>query len=143
MTYYKAGKEERSFLFFIFGCACSMWQFLGQGWNWCHSCDLNHISDNAGSLTCCTTRELQEHYSSRSYIANTGRKKNIDLYGLVGTPIFEELWLMCNAEAHYCTRGREEAQINTPREFHDLFFLSCLKIQILFHHSSEKNMQKW
>ena len=36
----------------------SMWNFLGQGWNPCHSSDPNCCSDNPGSLNCCTTREL-------------------------------------------------------------------------------------
>ena len=44
------------------------------------------------------------------------REKIIDFYGWAGTRIFEELWLMCNADAQ-CTLGREEAQTNTHREF--------------------------
>lgn len=42
-------------LFFLFGCACSMRKFPDQGLN------LHHRSDNAGSLTYCTTRELCPH----------------------------------------------------------------------------------
>ena len=34
------------------------WKFSGQGWDLNHSSDLSCCSDNAGSLTCCTTREL-------------------------------------------------------------------------------------
>ena len=33
-------------------------KFLGQGLNPRHSSDPSHFSDNASSLTCCTTREL-------------------------------------------------------------------------------------
>ena len=35
-----------------------MQKFLGQGLNLCYSSDLSHSSDNAGSITHCTTREL-------------------------------------------------------------------------------------
>ena len=42
----------------LFGCTHGMWKFLGQGSNPCHcSNPIQHI-ENAGSLTCCTTREL-------------------------------------------------------------------------------------
>ena len=34
-------------------------EVLGQGSNQRHSSDSSHLGDNAGSLTCCTTRELQ------------------------------------------------------------------------------------
>ena len=34
------------------------WKFQSQGSNTCHSSDPSHSSDNAGSLTYCTTREL-------------------------------------------------------------------------------------
>ena len=43
----------------IFGCTLGMWKFQGWGLNPGHSSDLNHTSDNAGSLTCYATRELQ------------------------------------------------------------------------------------
>ena len=33
------------------------WKYLGQGSNLYHSSDLNHCSDNARSLTYCTTRK--------------------------------------------------------------------------------------
>ena len=41
-----------------------MSKFLGQGLNLCHSSNLSRYSDNAGSLTCCATRELLrvEHF---------------------------------------------------------------------------------
>ena len=35
----------------IFGCTHSMWKFLGQELNSCHSSDLSHSRDNARSLT--------------------------------------------------------------------------------------------
>ena len=40
------------------GHTCSMWKFLGQGWNPRCSCDLRHSCGNAGSLTCCIRGEL-------------------------------------------------------------------------------------
>ena len=46
------------FFLLFFGHTCSMWKFLGQGSNPCHHSDPNRCSDNAGSLTCCATREL-------------------------------------------------------------------------------------
>ena len=46
------------FFFFLFGHASSIWKFLGQVLNPCHSSDLNHCSDYTGSLTCYATREL-------------------------------------------------------------------------------------
>ena len=45
--------------FGFFGHAYSIWQFLGQGLNARHSSNLSCCTDNTGSLTCCTTRELQ------------------------------------------------------------------------------------
>ena len=39
-----------------------MWKFLGQESNPCHGSDLSHSSDNAESLTCCNTRQLQFYY---------------------------------------------------------------------------------
>ena len=48
------------FFFFFFFCwpRCSIWKFQGQGWNLHHSSNRSCFSDNAGSLTCGTTREL-------------------------------------------------------------------------------------
>lgn len=46
------------YFFFIFGRTCSMWKFLGQGLNPCHSSDAGRCSNSAGSLTHRTTREL-------------------------------------------------------------------------------------
>ena len=37
-----------------------MWKFPGQGSNLCQTSDLSHSNGNAGSLTCCVTRELLE-----------------------------------------------------------------------------------
>ena len=43
-----------SFLFFFWGASIhSIWNFLGQGSNPSHSCDLRHGCSNAGSLTHC------------------------------------------------------------------------------------------
>ena len=46
------------FIFLFFGCIHGIWKSLGQGSNPHHSHYLSHCSDNTGSLTCCTTREL-------------------------------------------------------------------------------------
>ena len=43
-------------------------------------------------------------------------RKNIDFDGWAVIPIFDELWLMCNAEAH-STLGREEGPNKEEREF--------------------------
>lgn len=52
--------------FFFFFCHThSMWKFPGQGSNPCHSSDLNHISDNAESLTHWATRELPRKFVKR------------------------------------------------------------------------------
>ena len=45
-------------IFFFFGWTHSMWKCLGQGLNLDHSSDPSHRSNNATSLTCCTTRDL-------------------------------------------------------------------------------------
>ena len=42
----------------VLGCAHSIWKFPGQGPNPCHSSDLSHCSDDAGSSTHCASREL-------------------------------------------------------------------------------------
>ena len=48
-------QQEGDYYFFLGGgggCnTCGMQKFLGQGSNPCHSSDLSHRSDNAGSLT--------------------------------------------------------------------------------------------
>ena len=47
------------FVFFVFfGCAGNMQKFLGQESDLCHSSNPCCCSDDAGSLTHCTTREL-------------------------------------------------------------------------------------
>ena len=43
---------------FVFCHTRGMWKFPGQGSNPCHSSNLSRFSDNAGSLTCCATKEL-------------------------------------------------------------------------------------
>ena len=55
----------------------------------------------------------------------TRKKKKIGLSGWGGTPLFEELWLMCTLERE------EEAQAYTET-FMFNFFLPCLKIEIYF-----------
>ena len=46
------------FFSFFFGYGHGMWRCPGQGLNQCHRSNLSHYSDNARSLTHCTTREL-------------------------------------------------------------------------------------
>ena len=45
------------FSFYLWPCL-SIRKFLGQGSNLCHSSNQSCCSDNAGSLTCCATKEL-------------------------------------------------------------------------------------
>ena len=45
-------------LLLLFGLIHGIRKFLSQGLNLCHSSNPSHCIDNAGSLTCCTTREL-------------------------------------------------------------------------------------
>ena len=53
----------KTLFFFLFGCTCAMWNFLGQEWNLHHCCNQSHSSDNVGSSTCEATRELlPEHF---------------------------------------------------------------------------------
>ena len=46
----------------LFACAHSMQKLPSQGPNQCYNCDLCHSFSNAGSLTCCATRELPGLY---------------------------------------------------------------------------------
>ena len=48
-----------------------MCKFPGREMNPCHSNDPSHCSDNTGSLTCCTTRELLLLFFSE-YLLNSG-----------------------------------------------------------------------
>ena len=57
-----------------------------------------------------------------TYTASLRRKKEKDLYGWAGASIFEELWLMCNGDAH-CVLGRKEAQRDPQREFRLIFLV--------------------
>ena len=57
----------------------------------------------------------------RGYIASLRRRGKMDLYGPVGTPIFEELWLMSNADISGTLGSggqREEAKKNTNSNFY-------------------------
>ena len=54
--------------FFFFGHAHGMWKCLGQGSNMHHSRNLLPCSDNAGSLTHCTTREVLFFQEFLNYI---------------------------------------------------------------------------
>ena len=51
-------REFLIFHLFFFGCAHGKWKFPGQGSNPWHTSNPSHCSDNTGSLTCCTKREL-------------------------------------------------------------------------------------
>ena len=56
----KTKSEHLQRLMGLSGHACGRGKFLGQGWNPCHRNDPSHSSDNAGSLICWATRELQQ-----------------------------------------------------------------------------------
>ena len=57
----KYSSSSSSFSFF--GCTPGTGTFLGQELNPHRRCNLHHSCGNAGSLTCCTTRELLSHLS--------------------------------------------------------------------------------
>ena len=67
----------------------------------------------------------------RSYIAGVRRKKKIALYGGADTPISEELWLMCDADAH-CTLRREGEGPNKQKE-NFMFNFSCPTLKHIFY----------
>ena len=73
----------------------------------------------------------------RGYIDSIRKGEKVDLYGPAGTPIFEELWLMSNADAPGTLasgrEGRGQKKKNTATSMFN-FFLSWLEMQILFHH---------
>lgn len=74
-------------LFFWGGgrCTCSMWKFRGQGGiELCHSNDPSCCSDNAGSLTHYTTRELQACFFLSQRVRSTQRKGVQDVLVLPG-----------------------------------------------------------
>ena len=54
MKHYTVPKQ----IFSFFGCACSTWNFQGQGSNPCPSSNPSHCGHNARSSTHCTTKEL-------------------------------------------------------------------------------------
>ena len=60
ISIYTCSSRLLFFFFFSssFGHTYSMWAFPGQGSNLCHSNDPSCCNDNAGSLTCCATREV-------------------------------------------------------------------------------------
>ena len=61
-------KVHSFFFLFFSGCICDMCKFLSQVSNPCHSSNPSHCSDSAGSLTYCTTRELQSIHSLINYL---------------------------------------------------------------------------
>ena len=62
---------------FVFGCACGRWKFPGQGLNPHHSSGQSHCSDNAGSSTHCTTRELHlKCFKCWLFKENIGRRRS-------------------------------------------------------------------
>ena len=52
--------QAEEILTLFFGRSRSTQKFLGQGWILYHSSDPSSCSDKAGSLSCCSTRELPE-----------------------------------------------------------------------------------
>ena len=80
-------------MFFFFGHAWGRWKFPDQGWNPCHSSNPTHCSDNAGSLTCWATRELQQLIFYRNtYFMNT-------LY-ITHTCIYTYIWKLRQRNKH-------------------------------------------
>ena len=65
------------FSFCFLGAVTAAWQFQDQGSNPPHSSDLTHCSDNARSLTCWATRELQkfvfDNVSLQTFASNVWR----------------------------------------------------------------------
>ena len=62
-----------SFLFLL-SIPRACWKFLSQGLNPFHNSDLSHCSDDAGSLICWTTREIQiTHFYAVFYGKQMGR----------------------------------------------------------------------
>ena len=67
-----------------------MWNFLGQGSKMHHTSDLNHCSDNARTLTHCTTREL--HFSL-SWVFWWAEVLNLDqVYVIIFSFMVSALW---------------------------------------------------
>ena len=64
-SYLKKGQLVLSicFLTLFFGYTCGTWKFLGQGLDMRHGSASSQCSDNAGSLTHCTTRKLHDLFS--------------------------------------------------------------------------------
>ena len=55
--------QKLLFIYLFIGCAHNMWKFLGHGLNLRHSGNQSHSSDNARSLTQCTTRGFHKSFS--------------------------------------------------------------------------------
>ena len=67
------------FFFFLFSFFLAMptacGSSLSQGWNLCHISNTSHCGDKARSLTCCTTRELQQFFllsALKLYLSHLG-----------------------------------------------------------------------
>ena len=88
------------FFFFFFDQTHSMWKSLVLGSNPSHSSDLSHCNDNAGSLTCCTTKELQKHWFLMSIFLEIWAKwRDIRWCQLkVSSSIVFKLWLCWEVE---------------------------------------------
>ena len=109
--------EKNAILFFARLLAFK--KHLGQEWNL-------RCSSNTRSPACWASRELQETINWPLF------------YDGGGIPTREELWLMCNVDAH-CTLGRrQKAGKHTQRNF--MFNFSCpvLKYKFSFLNSKHK-----
>ena len=62
------GDPYRPLTVFFFFAHSQHVEVPGPESNPCHSSNLNHCSDNAGSLSCCTTRELQSQTVLVAYL---------------------------------------------------------------------------
>lgn len=66
---------------FLFGHACSVWQFVGWGSNPCHSSYVRHCSNSARSSIHCAIRDLQlSSVPDDMHILSHKPKISIDMY---------------------------------------------------------------
>ena len=125
----------------LFFChICGIWKFLGQGLNPNHSSNLNCYSDNAGSLTCFTTRELLN--ISFVLLLNYCVVKNVTL------PLATRRWfarpLECPSVTSVCLRALATWQSNKClwRGFQDMHipsnFQSKYRLRVISQNLQEE-----
>ena len=80
----------------LFGCAQSMWKFLGQGLKLHHSSNPSFYGDSISSLTHCATRA---HHKLQSYFAVLWSVMKLFFFSHVYWPMFT---LLCSAWFGFC-----------------------------------------